>query len=149
MNDREKWRKRVRNIRAGGTTSWWGWQNETGFLPSCYCTTVLMHHLDPKEKHRKKWDGDYTSWLRTVLNKFWKQHLSKQQLYWYSSSILIPYKSDEQDMLNIPEEVRSNSWVTFSCEILLVDTSVYTVHLWTDTRYSQVNLPGLMHNRNR
>ena len=25
MNDREKWRKRVRDIRAGGTTWWWWW----------------------------------------------------------------------------------------------------------------------------
>ena len=25
MNDREKWRERVRNIRAGGTTLWWWW----------------------------------------------------------------------------------------------------------------------------
>ena len=25
MNDREKWRKRVRNIRASGTTWWWWW----------------------------------------------------------------------------------------------------------------------------
>ena len=25
MNHREKWRERVRDIRAGGTTSWWWW----------------------------------------------------------------------------------------------------------------------------
>ena len=25
MNDREKWRERVRDIRAGGATWWWGW----------------------------------------------------------------------------------------------------------------------------
>ena len=25
MNDREKWRERVRDIRASGTTWWWGW----------------------------------------------------------------------------------------------------------------------------
>ena len=25
MNDREKWRERVRDIPAGGTTWWWGW----------------------------------------------------------------------------------------------------------------------------
>ena len=25
MNDREKWRERVRHIRAGGTTWWWWW----------------------------------------------------------------------------------------------------------------------------
>ena len=28
MNDREKWRERVRDIRAGGTTWWWGWMKE-------------------------------------------------------------------------------------------------------------------------
>ena len=27
MNDREKWRERVRDIRAGGTTWWWWWWN--------------------------------------------------------------------------------------------------------------------------
>ena len=26
MNDREKWRERVRDIRAGSTTWWWWWQ---------------------------------------------------------------------------------------------------------------------------
>ena len=26
MNDREKWRERVRDIRAGGTTWWWWWR---------------------------------------------------------------------------------------------------------------------------
>ena len=25
MNDREKWRERIRDIRAGGTTWWWWW----------------------------------------------------------------------------------------------------------------------------
>ena len=25
MNDRDKWRERVRDIRASGTTWWWGW----------------------------------------------------------------------------------------------------------------------------
>ena len=29
MNDREKWRERVRDIRAGGTT-WWWWHNWWG-----------------------------------------------------------------------------------------------------------------------
>ena len=27
MNNREKWRERVRDIRAGGTTWWWWWWN--------------------------------------------------------------------------------------------------------------------------
>ena len=28
MNDREKWRERVRDIRAGGTIWWWWWLNQ-------------------------------------------------------------------------------------------------------------------------
>ena len=31
MNDREKWRERVRDIRAGGTTWWWWWWS---YLPN-------------------------------------------------------------------------------------------------------------------
>ena len=30
MNDREKWRERVRDIRAGGTTWWWWWHQGVG-----------------------------------------------------------------------------------------------------------------------
>ena len=30
MNDREKWRERVRDIRAGGTTWWWWWVSYNG-----------------------------------------------------------------------------------------------------------------------
>ena len=32
MNDREKWRERVRDIRASGTTSWWWWYLYINFL---------------------------------------------------------------------------------------------------------------------
>ena len=34
MNDREEWRERVRDIRAGGTTRWWWW--------NIYIITVLV-----------------------------------------------------------------------------------------------------------
>ena len=35
MNDRKKWRERVRDIRAGGTSSWWWWyQNSKEFCAS-------------------------------------------------------------------------------------------------------------------
>ena len=33
MNDREKWRERVRDIRASGTTWWWWWHQ---LFPSCF-----------------------------------------------------------------------------------------------------------------
>ena len=39
MNDREKWRERVRDIHAGGTT-WWWWSNIIRYLKpnNCECT---------------------------------------------------------------------------------------------------------------
>ena len=38
MNDREEWRKRVRDIRAASTIWWWWW-----CIPSIFCQT-LGHH---------------------------------------------------------------------------------------------------------
>ena len=50
MNDREKWRKRVRDIRASGTTWWWWWRRimqryieiALTFLPRPYLHIVLI-----------------------------------------------------------------------------------------------------------
>ena len=39
MNDREKWRERVRDIRAGGTTWWWWWWHWRGEWVYAYITT--------------------------------------------------------------------------------------------------------------
>ena len=41
MNEREKWRERVRDIRATSTTWWWWWWNELDF-PSV--NSVLVYH---------------------------------------------------------------------------------------------------------
>ena len=55
MNDREKWRERVRDIRASGTT-WWWWCWTTGQLFTktiiiCYFTSYCWVHIIyiPKE----------------------------------------------------------------------------------------------------
>ena len=40
MNDREKWRERVRDIRAGGATWWWWW-----WLTFKLCTYALLNCL--------------------------------------------------------------------------------------------------------
>ena len=37
MNDREKWRERVRDIRAGGTTWWWWW-----FVQWFLCCSIIL-----------------------------------------------------------------------------------------------------------
>ena len=38
------------------------------------------------KRQEKKLDGNYTRLLRDILNKFWKQHITKQQLYGNFSS---------------------------------------------------------------
>ena len=38
MNDREKWRERVRDIRASGTTWWWWW-----YICTCMCMCLHVH----------------------------------------------------------------------------------------------------------
>ena len=44
MNDREKWRERVRDIRAGGTTWWWWW-----------LVTLFSNESDLLFLHSLKW----------------------------------------------------------------------------------------------
>ena len=47
------------------------------------CTTwTLTKHIE------KKLDGNYTRMLRAKLNKSWRQHPTKQQLYGYLPSIM-------------------------------------------------------------
>ena len=40
------------------------------------CTILML-----KKRTEKKLDGNYTRMLRAILNKSWRQHLTKQQLY--------------------------------------------------------------------
>ena len=49
-------------------------QNEMQFLPSSMCWYCCM-------------DGNYTRMLWALLNKSWRQHTTKQQLYGYQPSI--------------------------------------------------------------
>ena len=41
MNDRKKWRKSVRDIRASGTTWWWWWPLKPNF-PYCRDTSLII-----------------------------------------------------------------------------------------------------------
>ena len=40
-----------------------------------------MHQVDVKKYRAKKLDGNYTRMLQDILNKSWKHHHTKQQLY--------------------------------------------------------------------
>ena len=46
------------------------------------CTTLTL-----SKRIEKKLDGNWTRMLRALLNKFWKQHSTKQQLYGHRPSI--------------------------------------------------------------
>ena len=59
-------------------------------------------------KHMEKKPGsNYTRMLRAVLNKSWRQHSTKQQLYSHPPWKLS--KLDELDMWDTAEKVRMNS----------------------------------------
>ena len=66
------------------------------------CTTwMLTKHLE------KKLDGNYTKMLQAVLNKSWRQHPTKQQLYGHLSPITKTIQVI--DMRDTAGEVRTNS----------------------------------------
>ena len=77
------------------------------FFPSNSCvntsTWMLTKHM------KKKLDGNYTRMLQAILNKSWRQHSTKQQLYGHLSPITKLFKLDELDMWDTAGEVRMNS----------------------------------------
>ena len=64
-------------------------QNKTQFFPSsCRVNTaVWMHYMDANKTMEKKLDGNYTKMPWAILNKFWRQHPTQQQLYGHPPSI--------------------------------------------------------------
>ena len=66
------------------------------------CTTwTLTKHME------KKFDGKYRRMLQTILNKSWRQHPTKQQLYGHPSRKLS--KLDKPDMRDTAGEVGTSS----------------------------------------
>ena len=61
MNDREKWRERVRDIRASGTTWWWWWHSYLNILWSCFFLRVLFFQRLPY-------------WIRIFFKKIYLTH---------------------------------------------------------------------------
>ena len=65
------------------------------------CTTWTL-----TKRMEKKLDGNYTRMLRAILNKSWRQHTTKQQLYGHLPPIT---KLSEPDMQDTAGEVRTSS----------------------------------------
>ena len=61
----------------------------------------------------KKLDGNYTKMLQAILNKSWRQHPTKQQLYGHIPPIT-KTKLDKPDMQDTAGEVETRSQVIYS-----------------------------------
>ena len=68
MNDREKWRERVRDIRASGTTWWWWWwiYDANGYTQK-RLSTISYKQLT-KELTRNRGGSEYCTAKRSKMN---------------------------------------------------------------------------------
>ena len=80
MNDREKWREMVRDIRAGRTTSWWWWWYIV-WVCVCVCSLVqvnfflfLLHYIPASTSI--PCPTDKTDWQIFKKNVQWLKHFS-------------------------------------------------------------------------
>ena len=68
------------------------------------CTTGTLTKL-----LEKKLDGNYTRMLRAILNKYWRQHSPKHQLYGHLPPITKLFKLDYPDMQDTAREAGTSS----------------------------------------
>ena len=60
------------------------------FLPSSghIDTAIRVHYMDANKWLQKKLDGNYTRMLHAILNKSWRQHPTRHQLYGHLPPIM-------------------------------------------------------------
>ena len=78
------------------------------------CTTWML-----TKQMEKKLDGNYTRMLRAILNKSWRQHPTKQQLYSHLPPITKTIKI--RQTRHTAGEVGMSSWLMYSCRPLHMD----------------------------
>ena len=65
MNDREKWRERVRDCRANGTTWWWWWYI---YIYVCVCVCVCVYLYKSVWCLVKVWlPSNYSLWYKAYI----------------------------------------------------------------------------------
>ena len=102
----------------------------------------------------KKLDGNYTRMLQAILNKSWRQHPTKQQLYGYLPSIMKTIKvrwtrhakhcwrSRDELISDVLKWTPSHSWAKAGRP-----AQTYIQQLCEDTGCSLEDLPEAMNNR--
>ena len=115
------------------------------------CTTWRL-----TKRMEKKLNGNYTRMLRAILNTFWRQHTTKQQLYSQLPPITKTIKIKQPDMQDTAGEERDE----LISDVLLWTPShsrvkagwparIYIQQLCEDTGCSPEDLPKEMNDRER
>ena len=115
------------------------------------CTTwTLTKHME------KKLESNCTRMLRAVLNKSWRHHPTKQQLYGHLPPISKTIQIRQTRHADTPGELRTNSQVMYPRRPLSHGrtnfgrpTRIYLQQLCTDTGYCLEYLPGVMDYRDK
>ena len=94
----------------------------------CVDTAIWMHHMDAYEAAGEEADGNYTRMLRAVLNKSWRQHPTRLQLYGHLPPSQKLYKFDEPDTRDTAGEARTSS----ISDVLLYGPPLMDVQVWDD-----------------
>ena len=81
MNDREKWRERVRDIRAGGTTWWWWWY--------IYCVCVCVCVCVCGRKESKVYTKSLVDIFMNIISLTEVKSLLKNWNYFLSAKIVL------------------------------------------------------------
>ena len=80
-------------------------------------------------------DGNYTGMLRAILNKFWRQHPTKQQLYGHCAGHC--WRSKDELISDILLWTASHEWAKVGRP-----ARTYIQQLCADTRWNLEDIPG-------
>ena len=119
------------------------------FLPSSVrmillfvCTKwTLIKHME------KKLNGNYTRMLQAILNKSWRQHPTKQQLYGHLSSIMKTIQVKQTRHAGHCWRIKDN--VLLGRAKVGQPARTYLQQLYADTGCSPDDIPGAMDDRDR
>ena len=78
-------------------------------------TAIWLHYMDINKTAgeeaitKRSKNGNYTRMLHAILNKSWRQHPTRHQLYGHLPPSRKLFKLDEPDMQDTAGEARTNS----------------------------------------
>ena len=107
MNDREKWRERVRDIRATSTTWWWWWW----WCISTPKENDLKRHYEPNHRSYDEYEGQ----MCISRLKEWK-------LTWYRNRFVLQKRNKKKNRKGLsfplPQTMYSTEWSLLARNLL-------------------------------